>query len=172
MATMEEMEKKARDYNVARGALVELVNGLNNEIEVAKKLYMKSIRKQVAATKEAESALEVMVAQSAAQFARPKSVVLHGIRFGFRKGKGKLKFDAKKIVTLIEKHLPTLAEVLIKTEKKPVKAAISKLSGDELKKIGASLTEAGDQAFVEVVDGEVDKIVTALLENNVQDEES
>lgn len=163
MATMEQIEKKAAEYNVARGALVVLVNSLHNEVEAAKKKYLRSIRDQVAKTKSAESVLHVMVEQNPELFVRPKSLVLHGIGLGWRKQKGKIKFDAKKIVSMIEKHLPSIAELLIKTTKRPVKAAIGKLPVDDLKKIGATVTNTGDVAFVEPVDGEVDKIVTALL---------
>ena len=43
------------------------------------------------------------------------------------------------------------------------KEALAQLSAAELKKIGVTLSEAGDQTVVRPVDSEVDKMVDALL---------
>ena len=44
-----------------------------------------------------------------------------------------------------------------------MKEALAQLSAAELKKIGVTLSEAGDQTVVRPVDSEVDKMVDALL---------
>ena len=87
-----------------------------------------------------------------------------GIKVGYAKGKGALSFDdADSVVARIKKHLPEQADVLIRTKEAPVKEALAQLSAAELKKIGVTLSEAGDQTVVRPVDSEVDKMVDALL---------
>lgn len=174
MATMEEIEKGARDYSVARGALVELVNGLNNELEKAKKLYLGAIRKQVVKTKDAESALVALVERSQEHFQRPKTLTLHGVKVGFGKQPGKIEFDdAAKLVARIEKIYAddeTMLEQLLNIKKKPSKEGLEKLDVASLKRLGVTVQDAGERVIVKPVDGEVDKLVTALLKEPEEEE--
>ncbi len=67
------------------------------------------------------------------------------------------------MVARIKKHLPEQADVLIKLKETPVKDALAQLSAAELKKLGVTVSEAGDQVVVKPVDSEVDKMVDALM---------
>jgi hypothetical protein len=67
------------------------------------------------------------------------------------------------VVARIKKHLPEQADVLIKLKETPVKDALAQLSAAELKKLGVTVSEAGDQVVVKPVDSEVDKMVDALM---------
>ena len=50
----------------------------------------------------------------------------------------------------------------------PNKEALAELSAADLKKIGVTLTDTGYVAVIKPVDGEVDKIVAALLKPDVK----
>ena len=79
-------------------------------------------------------------------------------------GKGAISFeDADSVVARIKKHFPDQVDVLIRTKEEPVKDALSNLSAADLKKIGVTVSEAGDKCVVKPVDSEVDKMVDALL---------
>ena len=51
---------------------------------------------------------------------------------------------------------------------KPNKDALADMPAGDLKRIGIALTSTGDQVVVKPVDGEVDKIVTALLKEQAE----
>ena len=80
------------------------------------------------------------------------------------KGKGKICIDDPAMaIKLIRKHFPEQADVLIKTEEKPVAKAIGQLTVPELKRIGGTVEEAGDQVVIKPTDSEVDKLISALI---------
>lgn len=171
--TMERIEQLARTYAVQRGGLVELVNGLHNEIERAKAKYLASIRAGVAATKDAESALQVAIERAPDLFVKPRTVTLHGVKLGFQKGKGGIEFDeAEKVVARIERVYAeddTMLEQLLRVKKSPNKEALEALDVASLKRLGCTVREAGDQVVIKPADGEVDKLVAALLKDDMQE---
>jgi hypothetical protein len=90
--------------------------------------------------------------------------VLHGVRVGFAKGKGRIEYeDADKVVALIDKKLPELADELVRTERKPLKSALERLTVQQLRAIGCTVEEAGDRVVVRAEDTDIDRLVTALL---------
>jgi hypothetical protein len=128
------------------------------------KAEMPKLRKALAAATEAESDLMAIINDSADLFTRPKSVIFHGIKVGFKKGAGKIEWDdPDHVVRLIKKHFAEQADVLIITSEKPAKDALANLTAAELKKVGVTIEDTGDVAFARAVDGAVDKLVKALL---------
>lgn len=164
MATMQEIETKAKAHAAARLTLTNHVTLLNAEIEAVKAKRLKKLREAVAlATATGDELLE-LVRESAELFKKPKSAVLHGIKLGFKKEKGKISFaDEEQVIKLIKKHLPDLADVLIVSTEKPSKEAMNNLEAGQLKKIGVTVTADSDMAFISDPTSDVDKIVNALL---------
>jgi hypothetical protein len=77
------------------------------------------------------------------------------------------------VVTLIEKSFPKAqADLLIKTTKKPIKKALEDLDVGALKRIGCRVVETGDEIVIKPADSEVDKIVTALLADAIDEQEA
>ena len=131
---------------------------------VLRREHLPGIKRALARAAETEAALRALVEANPGCFIRPRTQVFAGIKVGYAKGKGALSFDdADSVVARIKKHLPEQADVLIRTKEAPVKEALAQLSAAELKKIGVTLSEAGDQTVVRPVDSEVDKMVDALL---------
>lgn len=164
MATMLEIETKAKAHAAARLALTNHVTLLNAEIEAVKQKRLKKLRECVALATETGDELLALVSESSELFKKPKSAVLHGIKLGFKKEKGKISFtDEDQVLKLIRKHLPDLADVLIVTTEKPSKEAMNNLEAGQLKKIGVTVTADSDVAFISDPASDVDKIVNALL---------
>jgi hypothetical protein len=164
-----QIDTLAGRYADARAALAGTVSGLNDEIEEVKRKYIGRIKVQVARAKDCASSLQAAIEEAPEHFTKPRTITMHGIKVGFRKGEGKLSFDdVDKVVALIEKHLPELAETLIVSTKKPVKDALLNLSVEQLKKIGCKVTGTGDQVVIKDTTSDVDKLVAALL---AEDEE-
>ncbi len=166
MATMQEIETKAKAHAAARISLASHVTLLNAELEAVKQKRMKKLRELVATATATGDQLLALVSESSDQFKKPKSAVLHGIKLGFKKEKGKISFaDEDQVIKLIRKNLPDLVDVLIVTTEKPSKEAMNNLEAGQLKKIGVTVTADSDVAFISDPSSDVDKIVNALLKN-------
>lgn len=164
MSPLETINKRAEVFAQARGLLAERVGALNDGINALRRDHMAAIRRALARAAEAESALRALVLEHPECFAKPRTQVLAGIKLGYQKGKGALSFDdADAVVARIKKHLPDQVDVLVRTKETPVKEALAQLAAADLKKIGVTVSEAGDQVVVRPVDSEVDKLVDALL---------
>ena len=164
-----QIDTLARRHADARAALAATVSGMNDEIDDVKRKYIGRIKVQVARAKECTAELQAAIEEAPEHFTKPRTIIMHGVKVGFQKGKGKIAFDdVDKVVALIEKHLPELAETLVITTKKPVKDALLNLSVEQLKKIGCKVTGTGDQVVIKDTTSDVDKLVAALL---AEDEE-
>jgi hypothetical protein len=164
MPTMKDIEARAKQFAEARNLLAERVTTLQDALDALKRSNLPGIRKAVARCAELEAQLTEMVAESPELFVRPKTVVLHGIKLGYEKGKGGIHIeDEAKVIQLIRKRLPELAEQLIKTEEHALKNGLAQLTVQQLKSIGCTVIEAGERVVIRAVDKDVDKLVTALL---------
>ena len=161
---LETITKAAEVHSQARSLLCERVTALQEAQAALHREHLPAIKRALTKAAESEAKLRALVEEHPECFVRPKTHVLAGIKVGYAKGKGALSFDdADSVVARIKKHLPEQADVLIRTKEAPVKEALAQLSAAELKKIGVTLSEAGDQTVVRPVDSEVDKMVDALL---------
>jgi hypothetical protein len=161
---LEDINKRVKDYSEGRAKLAEFVSTLTDAIEALKKDNLPRIRRQLNRVAELEADVRGLLLNSPEHFQKPKTLVMHGIKVGYGKGKGTVSFDdADQVIALIKKKLPDMADVLIKTTEKPLKTPLSQLTVAQLKSIGCSVEETGDVVIVHAVGGEVEKLVTALL---------
>lgn len=164
MSAMSIIEALTSRYADRRAVLADVVQKLNDEVEAARRRRMAAIKSLVAQVAEAESKLRTAIEDNPGLFKRPRTVVISGVRVGFAKGKGSIDWeDDDQVVRLIRKHFADQADALIKTVETPIKAALGNLTAADLKKIGVTVEETGDRVVVKPTDGEVDKIVAALL---------
>lgn len=164
MANLTDIERQAKKYAEARDHLAAIVSDMNEGIETIKRDNMKRLKKAVSEAAEQHDALKAMIETARGCFIKPRSIVLHGIKLGFQKGKGKIEWDdADQVVRLIKKYFPDQADVLIATSERPAKEALAQLTAAELKKLGISVTDGGDAVFIKPADSAVDKMVDALL---------
>lgn len=158
------IDKAAKALRAARDTLTDRASTLNEELEAAKRRAMRGLRASVAQVAQAQADLLAAIAEAPQLFVRPRSVVLHGVKLGYQKGKGKIDWeDDAKVVKLIRKHFSDQFDVLVKTSEEPIKAALGNLSVDELKRIGVTVESTGDVAFAKDTTAAVDKLVKALL---------
>jgi hypothetical protein len=164
------IEQQTKSFSTAHSELVDLVMELNRRTEAVKNSLLRDIKKAVQKTAERKSELQAAIDESRQLFDKPRTVVFHGVKVGLAKRKGKLEIeDDDKVVALIKKHFEDLADVLIHTEEKPVKKALEQLSGADLKKLGITVGADTDAVVITPVDSEVEKIVSALLKDIVND---
>ncbi len=170
MPSIDELETRAKAHAAARTDLTNIVTLLNAELDAIKRKRMAKLKKSVADAAETGKALLDLVAESKTLFLKPKSVILYGIKCGFKKEKGKLDIaDPEQTIKLIRKHFPELADNLIAKKEAPSKEGLNTCDAATLKKIGVTVTSDTEVAFISDPTSEVDKIVSALLKDAMEE---
>jgi hypothetical protein len=154
-----------------RDQLGTMVKALNDGIEALKADCLPEIKAAIDNASAAWLALESDVRAHPELFVKPRTLKAHGIAFGFAKGKGGLEIaNPDRTVKLIRKWLPELEQTLIAVRETPVKDALSQLAADDLKRLGVEVKGTGDVVVIRPVDGEVEKLVRALVRAATDDD--
>lgn len=170
MTTLLDLERRAKAVATTRALVTQIVTELNAGIDALKRDQMPKLKTAIAAAAEQHDRLKVLIEANPELFAKPKSVVYHGIRLGYRKRTGALQFDdQEKVVALIRKHFADQFDLLVRTEEKPIKKALEGLSAAELKKLGITVEDSGDVVFIKPVDSATDKLVDQLLKSATEE---
>lgn len=168
--SLADIEGAAKKYAVERDALSVIVREAEARIAAVKELYVRSIKNAVKKTAQRENELRELVDQSRELFVKPRTVIFHGVRIGLLKGKGKIEFaDEAKVIELIRKKLPECEASLVRVTESVVKKALANLPVADLRLIGCTLVESGDQVMVESTDGDIEKMVDALLRGMIEE---
>lgn len=162
-----EIDGVTKDFSSAREMLTGRVRELENLITSIKRRRLPGIKTAVNTVMEKQASLKAAIEESRSLFIRPKTMIMHGIKIGYQKSKGTISWDdGDQVVKLIKKHLPDQADILIKTTEKPIKDALLNLSAADLKRIGVTISDDGDQVVIKSTDSEIDKFVDALLKED------
>ncbi|MGS5089035.1 host-nuclease inhibitor Gam family protein [Hydrogenophaga sp. A37] len=171
MTQLTDIEKRAKAFADARAEVTGIVTVLNDGIDALKRDNLPALKRCIAKVAERHDNLRALIDANPQLFTKPKTVVFHGVKVGFAKGKGGIKFDdAEQVVKLIKKHLPDQADVLIITKETPAKDALAQLSAADLKKIGCTVVNTGEQVVIKPADSEVDKLVDTLIKGATETE--
>lgn len=169
MTTMDEIGERARVLAERRTKLHEMVQRLKAGLDALTNEQMPALREAIDGATAAWEQLRALIEANPQHFIKPRTVTVNGIKVGFEKGKGGLEIaDPDKTVKLIRKHLPDQADVLIATKEAPAKDALAQLPADQLKKLGVNLKGTDDQVVIRPADGDVDKLVKALVKAEVE----
>jgi hypothetical protein len=172
MATMQEIEKQAAKLAAARDILTAEWLAEKEELAEVERKHLASIRRFTATFSVAHENLTKLIAESPGLFEKPKSVILHGVKLGYRKGSGKIEWDDDDaVIKLIRKHCPDLVDVLIQKKEKPLKGPLGELPADILKKLGITVEDTADVAFAALADGDSQKMIKALLKKQTEEVE-
>lgn len=164
-ATLSDIDLAAKLFADAHGALSDKVKILQDQIERCKREHLADIKRLVARAAERHDKLQNTI-ESAPDylFKSPRTHTLHGIRVGWQKLKGSIVIeDPERTLQLIRKHMPELADTLIRVKEEPDKRAITDLPVSEARRIGCQIIDATDAIVIRPVDSDVDKVVDALL---------
>lgn len=166
MSTLADIEAGARRYAEARERLARVVDAMHSRMEAIKREYMRELKRAVNEAAEQHEVLRALIEAAPELFVRPRTVVFHGIKVGYQKGKGRIEWDdADRVVQLIRKHYPERAGLLIVTSERPAKEALAQLSAAELKRLGVSVVDAADEVVIRPTDSAVERMVEALLKD-------
>jgi len=164
--TLSEIERLAKQLADARQNLKEGLDELDSEMAAIKKKFLPALRRAVEKAAQRHEALRGAIEEAPELFQKPKTVVFHGIRLGYMKSKGEIIWDDEsQVIKLIKKHFPDDYEAYIKVTEKVFKTSVAAMSVSDLKKIGVTVIETGDEVFIKPTDSEIDKLINALLKD-------
>lgn len=167
---MSQLDRAAKDYSDARAAIDSITRELNADIEALKRKYIGKLKEAVGRGADKCAALENLIEANRDLFADPKSMILHGLKFGFRMSKKRIEAgDSSVVIEMIKSAFPGKKSVLIATEEKLVKAGLETLTDEELKAIACERIPGQDECFIAPVDNEVDKFVTKLMNDALKE---
>jgi len=162
-----DFDRLAQDLAAARMMLKERVQALEVEVAALKKKQLPAIRKWAEAAAEKQQALHGAIEARPEEFVKPRTKLLHGIKFGYQKMKGEISWeDGDKVVMLIRKHFLEQEEILIKVTETPVKKALCRLAAADLKKLGVTVEDDGDEIIIKATDSDIDRIVSEILKES------
>lgn len=162
--TVSALEDLARTFARARADLSEKVAALDDEMRTLRRSRIRGIKSTAARAIDAHAALRDAIAAAPHLFAKPRTMTVDGIRFGWTKARDRIEWaDDAVVCRRIRRFLPELVETLIKTTDKPVKSAMSNLSASELRKIGCRVVPTNDEVTIKTQDSEIDKLIDRLL---------
>lgn len=161
----EVIDRLALNFAKRRQQLADVVGAYDAEILAVHNRYRAKLTEAAGNVAGAETALRAEIEKNRELFTEPKSWTCHGIQLGVRKGSGKLEWDDDDVVVaLIEKHFEEdEAELLIRTKRTPIVAALEDLDAKTLAKLGVTVEDTGDVVFVRPLVKDVDKLLKALV---------
>lgn len=173
MATLGEIEKKAKVYGDKAETLKEAVGAYERELEIVRNKHIKTLTAVAKDAADAKDELAELIEESPSLFEKPRTVILHGIKLGFQKQKGKIVIDDNsKCVELIHQKLPEMADALIRVEQKPDKTALAELSAKELKMLGVQVTADVDTVYIKSAGDVLQKFVDELMKEAADKEKA
>lgn len=162
--TMETIEALTKAFAGARAELAERLDVLREEQEAAKRRRLQGIKNALGRVQSTYDELKGAVEGSQTLFEQPKTRVMHGIRVGWMKQRGKLEIaDRDGVIDRIRKLLGEEAGAYIKVTEAPVVSALANLPAKDLRRIGITLTDDVDAVVIKAADGELDKLIDALV---------
>lgn len=160
------LEAQAASLRGARDRLRDVANAIQQDIEAIKRAHLPALRDALAACAQAETDLRQAVEASPAElWRRTRTRLVHGIRIGWIKSRGKVEWDDEaKVIERIRRLLPAeQAALLIRVREAVHKPAVYDLTAGDLKRLGIRIEDDCDVVVVKDVAGELDRMLERLL---------
>lgn len=166
MSTLKDIESRTREYAVAYEHLSSTVEDLESTIRELKRSCMPAIKRAAERAAYAKQQLRLEIEAGRSLFEKPRTRLMHGVKIGLQKGKGEIDVpNCAKTIELIRRHLADQADALIKVQETPIKKALANLPAADLKRIGVTVIETGDQVVISIAGTDVERLVDALLDD-------
>lgn len=161
---MQGLERRVQDYADTLAEYNALTAQVRDEIKQATARHMAAIRCLFNGLKDRQADICAEIKAHPELFQKPKTRVIHGIKLGLRKRKGKLVIrDAAQTVQRIKALYQDDIGVLIKATETPLKSGLEKLSAKELKRLGVEVTDDSDEVVFVAAADELDDLIDFLM---------
>lgn len=161
---IELLDRRAEDYALNRESLAADLREMEAQLNAVRDHFLPALKQSAAATSASKAALEAAIAANSGLFKSPRTMELHGIKFGYKMSKGKIE-PGPNTVALIRKNLPEKEETLIKIKEELIKGPLKDLSAGERQSIGCRLVGVGDQLIIKSTTDAIDKVIDKILED-------
>lgn len=163
--TMQEIESLAKVFAGARTELADRLNALREEQEAAKRRRLQGIKNALGRVQAGYDELKGAVEAAPELFDKPKTRVLHGIRVGWMKQRGKIEIDDNDACVASLRRVLGIEEAkpYIKVTESPIRKALEGLTASILKRCGVRVSDDVDAVVVKAADGDLDKLIDALI---------
>lgn len=162
--SMDEIEVLVRAYAEARRELEHVTTVIQEDRIKILRSRLPVLKRRIAKASAAKDELQAAIEVSQHLFEKSKTQAVDGVKFGYRKKPGRFQVrDEAKSVALVRKHLPKLGGALVVTTEKLDKAALKKLTAQQLARIGVTLEDDTDEVTIAAAAGDLEKLVDALL---------
>lgn len=161
-----DIERACETYRHGRDHLRALADRANEDIERIKRQHLPKLRRALADVADAEAALRDAVRTSPAElWRRTRTRVIHGVKVGWSKSRGKVTFDDEaKVVERMRRLLPAeQVALLVRVRESVHKPAVYDLTASDLRRLGISVEDDCDQVVVRDIESELDRALEALL---------
>ncbi len=172
---LENMRKRAADYAALRDKLAAQVQAMKDEVSTIERASMPDILRTGRKIAALHSELVEFITDHPDCFVKPRTVVVDGLKFGLQKQRGKMTWDSdeglcQRIDKLAAEGALTheQAVMLVVNQPRPVAAALEQLDGKLLKRLGVTVTADTDAPLIKSVDGDVEKVVAAIVREAVK----
>jgi phage host-nuclease inhibitor protein Gam len=160
---LREIETATHHYAAKRDELRAIAGRCKAEIDAIRERYRAEIRAAASDAAAARDDLALLIDRHRDLFKSPRTRLFSGIKVGLRKTPGRVEFaDTKRVLELIRRKLPELADRLIRVKEEPNREAIKELEPRQLAAIGASLVATGDEIVIAHARDEIDALIDAL----------
>lgn len=165
MPTLKEIETAVRQYAAAAESLRQLGEDYQAAIDEVDARFRAQIKQQAQRTAQRESNLNNLIDDGREHFTKPKTRVIDGVKFGLRKQKGSLEWDCslEVLIARIDKHFPSVAEMLAPARGNVSKPTLERLTAAELKKLGVEIQKADDAIVIAHTEKAADQAITVAL---------
>ena len=166
-APLEDIVALARSFAAARGATEALAEDIKAVQRKALRGRLRALSNRIAEQAASEDALRCAILARPDLFASPRTITVDGIRFGLRKRPGTISLaDEVQTIRRLRARFPDRAEALIRVRETLDRAALRKLPAGELAQIGVTIANAADEVTIAATQGDLDRVVAALLEDH------
>ena len=175
---LESMRRQAADYAAQRDKLAALVQAMKDEVATIERASMPDILRAARKIAGLHNDLVAAITEHPECFERPRTVVVDGLKFGLQKQRGKLSWDSDEQLihradTLLAKGVMEAEEYDLVVQSVPRVSAtgLARLDAAKLKRLGVTVAADTDAPLVKTVDGDVEKLVGAIVRQATQDAE-
>lgn len=164
-----EVRKLAADYASSHAAVASQVADLDERVRGLKREALPAIKREAEKAGRRKQKVLDWVREHRECFAKPKSQVWNGIRFGWRKKAGRVVADdADAAIERIERELAD-EPGLVKTSKRLQLTGLRRLPAGTLARLGITIEDPVEQPFATLVDDEVERLVDVYLADDAYD---
>lgn len=175
MSTLAEIQKHAQACSQARATLTELLHVMQTELDAVKAGSFPAISRAGRKVAALHSKLEALIKAHPDLFAKPRTQVIDGLKFGLQKQRGSMSWDEDdKLIARIDKLVAAgdltdeQRDMLVTRTEKPVVKALEKLDAKTIKRLGITVAADTDEVLIKSVDGEIEKAVNAAIKDAIK----